>query len=301
MTEKALYGISNPNSRSLRQEAMIRFRRNKIAVVSFYVLVLLVVIALATLLIDFFTADAVYREYVIKQNLMNKLQPPSVAHPFGCDEFGRDILFRILWGTRYSFFVGLFSVCISGTLGTMLGTLAGFYGGKVDHMIMRVMDVFLAVPATIMAIAIVAALGTSMFNLLISIALPRVPRFARVVRASVMSVRDQEFIEAARAVGASDARLIFAYILPNVIAPIIVQATLEIAQSILNIATLSFIGLGVQPPVPEWGSILSSARNYMRDAWHITVFPGLAIMMTVLSLNLFGDGLRDAMDPKQKR
>ena len=301
MTKKAVYGFSNPNSRTLWQEAQIRFRRNRIAVVCFYVLAALALLALATFVIDLVTDNAVYNKYVIKQNLQYKLEPPSAAHPFGCDEYGRSILFRMLWGARFSLFVGIFSVAMAGAVGGILGALAGFYGSRIDNVIMRVMDIFLAIPATIMAIALAAALGTSTFNLLISIALPRVPRFARVVRASVMSVRDQEFVEAARAVGASDTRLIFRYILPNVIAPLIVTGTLEIAQAILTIATLSYLGLGAQAPVPEWGSMLSSARNYIRDAWHITIIPGLGIMLTVLSLNLFGDGLRDALDPKQKR
>ena len=172
-------------------------------------------------------------------------------------------------------------------VGGLLGAVAGFYGGKVDNIIMRVMDIFLSIPSMVMAIAIVSALGTSTFNLLLSIAVPQMPRLARIVRAQVMTVKGKDFIEASRAVGAGDMQ-------------IIVQASLSIGSAILSIAGLSFLGIGVQPPTPEWGSILSSARTYMRDAWHISVIPGLMIMLTVLSLNLAGDGLRDALDPKMK-
>jgi peptide/nickel transport system permease protein len=250
--------------------------------------------------IDYATDNQVYEDFVSKQNLRNKLQEPSFQNIFGCDEFGRSILFRILWGTRYSLFVGIVAIIIATTLGGLLGALAGFYGGKIDNAIMRFMDIFLSIPSMVLAIAIVAALGTSLFNLLLSIAVPQVPRFARIVRASVMSVKDMEFIEAARAVGANDALIIFRYIIPNAMAPIIVQATLGTANAILAIAGLSYLGLGVQPPTPEWGAILTSAKIYMRDAWHISVIPGLVIMVTILALNLFGDGLRDALDPKLK-
>ena len=182
-----------------------------------------------------------------------------------------------------------------------MGAIAGFYGGRTDNLIMRLMDIFLAIPSMVLAIAVVAALGTSLFNLLLSIAVPQIPRFARVVRAAILSVRDKEYIESARAVGAGDRILITQYILPNAMAPIIVQATLGTANAILSIAGLSYLGLGIQPPLPEWGAILTSAKMYMRDAWHISVIPGLGIMLTILALNLFGDGLRDALDPKLKK
>ena len=216
-----------------------------------------------------------------------KLHGPSLQHIFGCDEFGRDIFFRLIWGTRYSLFIGIISIIFAFVVGGLLGAVAGFYGGKVDNIIMRVMDIFLSIPSMVMAIAIVSALGTSTFNLLLSIAVPQMPRLARIVRAQVMTVKGKDFIEASRAVGAGDMQ-------------IIVQASLSIGSAILSIAGLSFLGIGVQPPTPEWGSILSSARTYMRDAWHISVIPGLMIMLTVLSLNLAGDGLRDALDPKMK-
>jgi peptide/nickel transport system permease protein len=207
----------------------------------------------------------------------------------------------MIWGTRYSLFVGIMAIVIATLGGGVFGAVAGYYGGKIDNVIMRFMDVFLAIPSMVLAIALVAALGTSMFNLLLSIAVPQIPRFARVVRASVMSVRDKEFIEAAKAVGAGDFIVILKYILPNAMAPIIVQATLGTANAILSIAGLSYLGLGIQPPTPEWGAILTSAKMYMRGAWHISVIPGLGIMLTILALNLFGDGLRDALDPKLKK
>jgi len=286
--------------RTLWQDAWRRFKKNKLAVCGLIFIIILILISLSTIVIDYATDNQVYKDHVIKQNLRNKLQEPSSENILGCDEFGRSILYRMLWGTRYSLFVGVVAMVIATTVGGLLGAFSGFYGGKVDNVIMRFMDVFLAIPSMVLAIAIVAALGTSTFNLLLSIAVPQIPRFARIVRASVMSVKDKEFIEAARAVGANDALIIFQYIIPNAMAPIIVQATLGTANAILAIAGLSYLGLGVQPPIPEWGAILTSAKIYMRDAWHISVIPGLGIMLTILALNLFGDGLRDALDPKLK-
>lgn len=288
------------SARGLWAEAFRRFKKNKLAVAGLVFIIFLIAISLGTLIIDGVTNKEIYQAYVIKQNLPEKLAAPSLKHPFGCDEFGRDILFRIIWGTRNSLFIGVVSILFALSVGGTLGAVAGFYGGVADNAIMRVMDVFLAIPSMVMAVAVVAALGTSTFNLLLSIAIPQVPRFARIVRASVMSVKEKEFIEATRAVGAGDMTIIFRYIIPNALAPIIVQASLSIGAAILSIAGLSYLGIGVQLPMPEWGSILSSARTYMRDAWHISVIPGMTIMITVLSLNLAGDGLRDALDPKLK-
>lgn len=302
MSEKIIAAIQNEDTqaRGLWVEAWRRFRKNKLAVVGLAFVVFLILISAGTLIIDFVTQQGVYRDYVIKQNLSQKLDGPSLAHIFGCDEFGRDILFRIIWGTRNSLFIGVVSILFALAAGGLLGATAGFYGGMTDNIIMRIMDVFLAIPSMVMAVAVVAALGTSTINLLLSIAIPQVPRFARIVRASVMSVKDKEFVEAARAVGANDRIIILQYIIPNALAPIIVQASLSIGAAILSIAGLSYLGIGVQLPMPEWGSILSSARTYMRDAWHISVIPGMTIMLAVLSLNLAGDGLRDALDPKLK-
>lgn len=288
-------------SRSLLQESWLRFRENKTAIAGMTILVILIIISISTIVIDLVDGGATYDKYVISQNLRQKLALPSAAHPFGCDEYGRDLLFRMLWGARYSLFSGIACICLATIFGGTLGAIAGYYGGKVDNFIMRLMDVMMAVPATILAMAIVAALGANMRNLLIALAIPGIPKYARVLRSSVMTVKGSEYIEAAKAVGASDKLIILEYIIPNAMTPLIVQATLGVSNAIMSIAGLSFIGLGIQPPAPEWGSILSSARTYMRDAWHISVIPGLAIMISILALNLFGDGLRDALDPKLKK
>ena len=286
--------------RSLGAETWRRFKKNKLALAGMFVLAALVTIAITTMVIDLVTDNAIYNNHVIKQNLRLRLQGPSAGHIFGLDEFGRDIFLRMLWAVRYSLFMGTVAIALSTIVGGLLGSLAGYYGKVTDNVIMRFMDVLLAIPSMLLATAIVAALGTSLTNVLIAIAISYVPTFARTVRASVLTIKDQEFIEAARAMGASDSRIIFKYILPNSMAPLIVQATLGVAGAILSIAGLSFLGLGIQPPTPEWGSMLSSARSYIREGWHITVIPGLGIMITILALNVMGDGLRDALDPRLK-
>ena len=286
--------------RTLATETWRRFKKNKLALTGMIVLGSLVLIALSTIVIDLATDNAVYNNYVIKQNLRMRLQGPSKDHIFGLDEFGRDIFMRMIWAVRYSLFMGTIAIALSTIAGGLLGAIAGYYGKVTDNAIMRFMDVLLAIPSMLLATAIVAALGTSLTNVLIAIAISYVPTFARTVRASVLTIKDQEFIEAARAMGASDSRIIFKYILPNSMAPLIVQATLGVAGAILSIAGLSFLGLGIQPPTPEWCSMLSSARAYIREGWHITVIPGLGIMITILALNVMGDGLRDALDPRLK-
>lgn len=241
-----------------------------------------------------------YDNEALKMNVRERLQSPNADHWFGTDELGRDIFARIVYGTRISLFVGLISVSIALTLGGTLGAIAGYYGGKIDNIIMRVLDVLLAIPTILLAITIVAALGASILNLMVAVGISNIPGFARVVRASVLSVKDQEFIEAARAIGARDHTIIMKHVLPNSMAPIIVYATLKVATAIMATASLSFIGLGIQPPTPEWGNMLAGGRSYIRDHMYIVLFPGMAIVLTVLSLNLVGDGLRDALDPKLK-
>ena len=279
---------------------LVYFKKNKLALVGMSFIILLLVIAISTIVIDLVTNKSFYNAHVIKQNLRMRLKGPSKDHIFGLDEFGRDIFLRMLWAVRYSLFMGVFAIMFSVIVGGVFGSVAGYYGKVTDNIIMRFMDILLAVPSMLLATAIVAALGTSLVNVLIAIAISYVPAFARTVRASVLTVKDQEYIEAAKAVGASDFRIIFKYILPNAMAPLIVQATLGVAGAILSIAGLSFLGLGIQPPTPEWGSMLSSARAYIREGWHITVIPGLGIMLTILALNIMGDGLRDALDPRLK-
>lgn len=271
-----------------------RLRKNKMAI---FGLVLLVIVSLSAL---FANVLFDYETDVIQQTASQRLKPPSAVHWLGTDEVGRDIFARIIYGARISLPVAFSTIFIAAIAGGLLGALAGYGSKMMDNMIMRIMDIFLAIPSILLSIAIVAALGPSMTNLLIAISISNIPPFARIVRASVLSIKSEEFIEAARAIGANNSRIIFRHIIPNSMAPIIVQATLCIAGSILSIASLSFIGLGIQPPTPEWGSMLAGGRQYIRYAWWVCAFPGIAIMLTILSLNMLGDGLRDALDPKLK-
>lgn len=288
-------------SLSLFQQSFIQFKHNKMAVLGLIIMLILFAIALGTIVVDLVTNYSFYNEHVTGQDLANRLQKPSMEHIFGCDEVGRDLLLRVLWGTRLSLFIGLIAIAIATVVGGFFGMLAGYYGGKVDSIIMRCMDVLLAIPYMLLAMAIVAALGTSTRNLLIALAVPNIAKFARIARAAILTEKDNEYVEAMKAVGAGNLKILFSYILPNAVAPILVQVTLGIGDSILAVAGLSFLGIGVQPPAAEWGAILTAARIYMRDAWHISVFPGLFLIITVVAFNLFGDGLRDAIDPKLKR
>ena len=281
--------------RSMAADVWMRLCRNKMAMIGLVILLLLVFCAL------FANQLADYETLVIKQDMSIRLQGPSAQHWLGTDEYGRDILARLIHGSRISLVAGLVSVTISLVIGGLCGALAGYYGGIIDNIIMRVMDVLLAVPSILLAITIVAAFGTSLFNVMVAIGMSSVPGYARIVRAAVLSIKDQEFVESSRSIGTGTLRIILREIIPNCMAPIIVQATLGVASAILSTASLSFIGLGVQQPVPEWGAMLSGGRTYMRDAIHLTVFPGLAIVITVLALNLVGDGLRDALDPRLKQ
>ena len=284
-----------PKKRSQFEEVWRRLKKNKMAMLGLAIVVFLVLLAVfADFLFD-------YEQVVIKQNTAIRLQGPSAEHWFGTDEFGRDILARLVHGGRISLVVGVIAVAIALVLGGTLGAISGFFGGKVDMIISRAMDILLAVPSLLLSITIVSALGPSIINLMIAIAVSSVPGYARIVRSSVMTVRDNEFVEAAKAIGANDAQIIASHILPNCLAPIIVQVSLKVASAILSTSGLSFLGLGVKAPTPEWGSMLSGGRAYLRNAPHLTVFPGLCIMLTILSMNLLGDGLRDALDPKLKQ
>lgn len=284
-----------PKKRSQMQEVWRRLKKNRMAMIGLVIVCILVLIAIfADVLFD-------YNDVVIKQNTAIRLQGPSASHWLGTDEFGRDILARLVHGSRISLMVGIVAVSIALTVGGTLGALAGFYGGKIDMIIMRFMDILLAVPSLLLSITIVSALGPSIINLMIAISISSIPGYARIVRSSVMTVRDNEFVEAARSIGANNWEIILKHIIPNCMAPIIVQVSLKVASAILSTSGLSFLGLGVKAPTPEWGSMLSGGRAYLRNAWHLTFFPGVMIMITILSLNLLGDGLRDALDPKLKK
>ena len=299
MNDRISQDNAQREQRSLWEEAWRRFRKNRLAILSLVFLLLLAAVAAVTILWDFADGRAFYNAHVIKQNLRLRLKGPSAEHIFGLDEFGRDMFLRMLWGIRYSLFMGMAGIAFSTLLGGLIGAVAGYYK-RLDNVLMRAMDVLLAIPSMLLATAIVAALGPGLVNVLIAISIAYVPTFARTLRASVLTIKEQEFIEAARSVGADNPRIIMRYIVPNSLAPLIVQSTLGVAGAILSIAGLSFLGLGIQPPTPEWGSMLSNARTYIRDAWHITMIPGAGIMLTTLALNLVGDGLRDALDPKLK-
>lgn len=229
-----------------------------------------------------------------------RLHGPSWAHPFGTDELGRDILSRVLVASRASLKVGAVAVGISLVAGVLLGLIAGYYGRFVDDAVMRVMDMLFAFPAILLAIAILAVLGPGLTNAMIAIGVVYTPIFARVTRASALSVRDEVYVRAARSLGAGNVRIMFRHVLPNVAGPIIVQTSLSLAFAILSEAALSFLGLGLQPPAPSWGRMLYDGRDYLQQAWWMGVFPGLAIFLTVLSFNVVGDALRDALDPAQR-
>ena len=287
--------VKNKNKKKSQAAAVWRrLKKNKMAVLG---LIILAVIIFFAVFADVFFD---YETLVIQQNASLKLQPPSVEHWLGTDEVGRDILAQIVHGARISLPVAFATIAIATVVGGLRGAIAGYGSRRVDDVIMRVMDIFLAIPSILLSIALVSAMGTSVTNMMLAISISNIPPFARIVRSAVLTIKNEEYIEAARAIGASDKRIILKHILPNCMAPIIVQATLSIAGSILAIASLSFIGLGISPPTPEWGSMVSTGRQYFRAAWWVCAFPGFAIMLTILSLNLLGDGLRDALDPKLK-
>ncbi len=250
--------------------------------------------------------SAVFAPYIApydyaKQSLADKFIMPNWQHPFGTDDFGRDIFSRMLYGARVSLLVSVMAVGISVILAMILGAACGYFGGKFDNIVMRILDVFMAIPGMLLTIVLSVALGTSLFDTALAISVGGIPALARQLRASTMTLRNEEYIEAAKSYGASDIYIIWHHILPNTLAPIIVQVSLRLGESITAIAGLSFIGLGVQPPTPEWGNILSSGQEYIRVFWPLITIPGVVIALTMLACNLLGDGLRDAMDPRLKR
>lgn len=280
--------------RSQAQEIWMRLRKNKQAMLGLAVFAAIVLLAVAApLFID-------YDSQVVAQNIGNKLSDPSREHPLGTDGYGRDVLSRLIYGARISITIGVITAFCALLVGGLIGAVAGFYKGGVDNVLMRIMDVFLSLPSTLLAIAVIAALGSSITNLMIAVAVSYVPIYARVIRSSVLSIRNKEYIESARAIGTSDFRIIRKHIIPNAIGPVIVQATLGVGEIIIAAAGFSFLGLGIEPPLPEWGKMLSEGREVMRSMPSQVIYPGLCIMITVLSLNLLGDGLRDALDPRLK-
>lgn len=233
----------------------------------------------------------------IKQSA-DLLKPPSRRYLFGTDELGRDVLSRIIFGARISLTVGLIAVGIAGSVGTVVGLVSGFFGGMVDAVTMRIIDILMAFPGIILAILIMATLGASLVNVMVAVGISAIPWYARTVRGATLAVRENDYIFSARALGATPRHIMFRHVLPNVIGPVVVLATVGIAGAILAISGLSYLGLGAKPPSPEWGAMLSQSRVYLRKAWWITTFPGLAIMVSVFSINLIGDALRDALDPQ---
>ena len=274
-------------------ETWRRLRRQRLAMVGGGILFLLLFVALC--------APVLAPHDPMEQNLYARLQPPSLDHPLGTDDFGRDILSRIIYGSRISLRVGVASITAALLVGTLLGLWAGYWGGWVDTLIMRCMDLLLAFPSILLAIAIVAVVGPGIDNAIMAVSVVLNPQFARLVRSTVLTVRETAYIEAARALGAGPMRILFFGILPNCTAPIIVQTTLGLGTAILDAAGLSFLGLGAQPPMPEWGAMLAGGRELLFEAPWVMTFPGLAIFIVVLAINLFGDGLRDALDPKTVR
>lgn len=293
--------MENTNKPKVKQSQWVeiwrRFRKNGAATVGLAVIALLVFTAIF--------ADAIAPYDPIAQDLRNTLASPNSQHIMGTDNFGRDIFSRIVFGTRTSLQVGFTAVAAGLIVGLVLGCLAGFYGGKLDNALMRFIDILISIPYILLAIAIVAALRDSpipaLIKVMIAIGLASIPGYTRITRAAVLTIREREFVEAARAIGGNDFRIITRHILPNCLAPIIVQATLGLSGAILSAAGLSFIGLGIQPPTPEWGFMLSEGRNYIQGYSYMVLFPGLAIVIVVLAINMVGDGLRDAFDPKLKK
>ena len=267
-------------------------KRNKRAMFGLVFILFLIFIALF--------ADVIAPYGMREQNLSNALQSPNADHWLGTDDLGRDVLSRIIYGTRVSLTVGTAAVRMSLVVGGILGVLAGYFQGKLDTLIMRTSDVLLSIPSILLAIAIVASFGSSMQNMIVAIGISGIPVFARIVRASVMAEKEKEYIEASKALGATDLRIILRNIIPNIMSPVIVQSSMGVASAILSAVGLGFIGLGLEASIAEWGTMLSAGRGYIRTHYYLTLYPGLMIVLTVLAFNLLGDGIRDAIDPKMR-
>ena len=282
--KKQTFVNNSPTSLSLQ-----RFKRKKGAVIGLAVLILLILSALFSDILTPYEFD--------KINPINALRPPSLEHPMGTDAFGRDQLTRIMHGGKVSLQVGMISVLIGGTFGILIGAIAGFFGGWIDEIVSRLIDIMLAFPSILLALAVVSVLGPDLYNLMIAVGISSIPAFARLVRSAVLSIKENDYIVAAKSLGLTRARIVIVHIIPNIFASILVFATLEVATAILAGASLNFLGMGAKPPTPEWGLLLAESRDFFRRAWWLATFPGIAIMVTVISINLLGDGLRDTFDP----
>lgn len=285
------------NETGTKRSAQIwrQFKKNKGAVLGLIVLCCFIIIAIASSFIWDFKTD------ICGMHTKTRLIKPCLEHPFGTDHMGRDVMARVFYGTRYSLLIGFGSTLISAIFGLLFGSIAGYYGGKIENITMRIVEMLLMIPNMLLTIVIVTAFGINLGNLLLAQGLATIPHFTRNARAAIMTVRDNEYIEAARAMGVNDFKIIVKHILPNALSPILVQITTRVGGCITGAAGFSFLGLGVPIPTPEWGAMLSDARTYMREFPHLVIFPGLAILILVLAINQIGDGLRDALDPKLKR
>lgn len=284
--------MKKTKKRSRIGEIWHQLKKNKFAVAGLVVVVIVILVALFAPFIAPYSYDT--------QDLANSYAKPSAEHLLGTDKFGRDTFSRLIWGSQNSMMMGLGCVVLGTIAGVTIGSIAGYFGGRVDIIIMRIMDIFSCVPMLLMCVVIAAILGPSVTNAIIAIAISTTPSCARLIRANILTVRDKEFVEAAKAIDAKSPHIILKHIIPNAIAPTIVATTMNIGNSIISGATLSFIGLGAQPPLAEWGCMLSEGRNFMRDHMELVLYPGICIMITVLAFNLLGDGLRDALDPRLK-
>lgn len=282
--------VKNKDAYGPWKEFWVKFRQNRFAVIGLTLFIVMVIMAIF--------ADVIAPYGFDEQNLQRAFQAPNSEFIMGTDNFGRDIFSRILFGARISLMVGVISVGIALMVGSTIGVLAGYKGGYFDTILMRFIDLLMSIPSTLLAISIVASIGPSLRNVMIAVGISSIPSYARLTRSVVLSLKEQQFIEAANAMGTRSYKIILRHIIPNSLAPIIVQATMGVAGAILAAAGLGFIGLGIQPPNPEWGAMLNAGRHYIRDYPHMITFPGIAIMITIFSLNLLGDGLRDALDPK---
>jgi len=284
--------------RSQMHDVWRRFRKSPIAMTGLCIVLFMIMVAIFADVIS--PGDGRNPAYDI-HNLGNRFQAPYADHIMGTDDFGRDIFARVVHGSRISLLVGFIVVTLSMTVGVIIGAIAGFFGKVTENILMRFIDILLSIPPILLAISIAATMRPGLISIVIAVGLGAVPLYARVMRASVLTVKEQEFIEASYSIGASKFRIIRKHILPNCIAPIIVQATMGLGYAILWAAALSFLGIGIQPPTPEWGAMLSEGRMYIRDHWHMVLFPGLAIAIMIFALNMMGDGLRDAFDPRLKK